>query len=115
MFHLNDTSNGYETIKPELQLIAATVQWNEAYLEQQKKIDLLIDMQDVEVSGDVEPQYTSISRLTPVLQVYVQRVPFDPVKKSSFRRKRPCLALQNGAVLSSDENHQLLNDSRYHP
>ena len=59
---------------------------------QQKRILLLIAAHNVEVSGDVEPQYTSISRLPPVLQVHAQRVQFDPVKKSSFRRKPPCLA-----------------------
>ena len=48
-------------------------------------LDGAYDVQDVEVGGDVEPQYTSISRLPPVLQVHVQRVQFDPVKKSSFK------------------------------
>ena len=48
-------------------------------------LDGAYDVQDVEVGGDVEPQYTSISRLPPVLQIHVQRVQFDPVKKSSFK------------------------------
>ncbi len=48
-------------------------------------LDGAYDVQDVEVGGDVEPQYTSISRLPPVLQVHVQRVQFDLVKKSSFK------------------------------
>ena len=48
-------------------------------------LDGAYDVQDVEVGGDVEPQYTSISRLPPVLQVHVQRVQFDPIKKSSFK------------------------------
>ena len=48
-------------------------------------LDGAYDVQDVEVGGDVEPQYTSISMLPPVLQVHVQRVQFDLVKKSSFK------------------------------
>ena len=48
-------------------------------------LDGAYDVQDVEVGGGVEPQYTSISRLPPVLQIHVQRVQFDPIKKSSFK------------------------------
>ena len=46
---------------------------------------LLMNVQDVEVCGDVEPQYASIGRSLPILQVHVQRVQFDPIKKSSFK------------------------------
>ena len=85
MFYFDDTSNGYGIMELELQLTATTVPWSEVYLLQQMKICLLINVQDIEAGGNVEPQHTSISRLRPVLQVHVQRVQFDPVKKSSFR------------------------------
>ena len=48
-------------------------------------LDGAYDVQDVEVGGGLEPQYTSISQLPPVLQVLVQRVQFDPEKKSVFK------------------------------
>ena len=48
-------------------------------------LDSAYDVQDVEVGGDVEPQYTSISQLPPVLQVLVQRVQFDTEKKTVFK------------------------------
>ena len=43
------------------------------------------DEQEVEIGGALEPQYTTISQLPPVLQVLVQRVQFDPAKKSTFK------------------------------
>lgn len=48
-------------------------------------LDGAYDVQDVEVGGDLEPQYTSISQLPPILQVHVQRVQFDMEKKSVFK------------------------------
>ena len=48
-------------------------------------LDGAYDVQDVEVGGDLEPQYTSISQLPPILQVHVQRVQFDMKKKSVFK------------------------------
>ena len=36
-FHFDDTSNDYGLIKLQFHLISANVQWNEAYLVQQKK------------------------------------------------------------------------------
>lgn len=48
-------------------------------------LDGAYDVQDVEVGGDLEPQYTSISQLPPILQVHVQRVQFDLEKKSVFK------------------------------
>lgn len=48
-------------------------------------LDGAYDVQDVEVGGDLEPQYTSISQLPPVLQVHVQRVQFDMEKRSVFK------------------------------
>ena len=48
-------------------------------------LDGAFDVQQVEVGGSLEPQYTTISQLPPVLQVLVQRAQFDPEKKSSFK------------------------------
>lgn len=48
-------------------------------------LDAAYDVQEVEVGGNFEPQYTSISQLPPVLQIHVQRAQFDQEKKSSFK------------------------------
>lgn len=48
-------------------------------------LDGAYDVQEVEVGGALEPQYTTISQLPPVLQVHVQRAQFDPEKKASFK------------------------------
>lgn len=48
-------------------------------------LDGAYDVQDVEVGGELEPQYTSISQLPPILQIHVQRVQFDMEKKTVFK------------------------------
>ena len=48
-------------------------------------LDGAYDVQDVEIGGNLEPQYTSISQLPPILQVHVQRVQFDMEKRSVFK------------------------------
>ena len=48
-------------------------------------LDGAFDVQEVEVGGSLEPQYTTISQLPPVLQIMVQRVQFDPEKKTPFK------------------------------
>ncbi|MCJ1311014.1 ubiquitin-specific protease ubp2 [Agyrium rufum] len=48
-------------------------------------LDGAFDVQEVEVGGKMEPQYTTISQLPPVLQILVQRAQFDPEKKQSFK------------------------------
>ena len=48
-------------------------------------LDGAYDVQDVEVGGGVEPQYTSISVLPPILQVHVQRSLYDREKKAAFK------------------------------
>lgn len=48
-------------------------------------LDGAYDVQNVEVGGGVEPQYTSISQLPPVLQVHVQRSLYDREKKAAFK------------------------------
>ncbi|OGM39949.1 putative ubiquitin C-terminal hydrolase [Aspergillus bombycis] len=48
-------------------------------------IDGAFDVQKVSVDNSVAEQFSAISKLPPVLQVQVQRVQFDPVKKRSFK------------------------------
>lgn len=48
-------------------------------------LDGAYDVQEVEYGGAIEPQYTAISKLPPVLQILVQRAQFDSEKKSSFK------------------------------
>ena len=48
-------------------------------------IDGAFDVQKVMIDNAVAEQYGAICKLPPVLQVQVQRVQFDPVKKSSFK------------------------------
>ncbi|KAL1959884.1 hypothetical protein VTO42DRAFT_1029 [Malbranchea cinnamomea] len=48
-------------------------------------IDGAFDAQHVHVEGAEAEQYGAISKLPPVLQIQVQRVQFDQVKKTSFK------------------------------
>ncbi|KAJ5268298.1 hypothetical protein N7524_005757 [Penicillium chrysogenum] len=48
-------------------------------------IDGAFDIQKISVDNSVAEQFASISQLPPVLQIQVQRVQFDPVKKCSFK------------------------------
>ena len=48
-------------------------------------LDGAYDVQDVEIAGGVEPQYTSVSVLPPVLQIHVQRSLYDREKKAAFK------------------------------
>ncbi|KAL4921635.1 hypothetical protein BDW62DRAFT_197772 [Aspergillus aurantiobrunneus] len=48
-------------------------------------IDAAFDIQKVNVEDSVAEQYATISKLPPILQVQVQRVQFDAVKKRSFK------------------------------
>ncbi|KAL3479537.1 hypothetical protein BJX99DRAFT_255532 [Aspergillus californicus] len=48
-------------------------------------IDGAFDIQKVNVEDTVAEQYATISKLPPILQVQVQRVQFDAVKKRSFK------------------------------
>ena len=48
-------------------------------------LDETFDVQEVEVGGGMEPQYSTISRLPPVLQFHIQRAQYDLVRKQSFK------------------------------
>ena len=48
-------------------------------------LDGAFDVQDVEIGGDIEPQYATISQLPPVLSILIQRAQFDPKTKTTFK------------------------------
>ncbi|KAJ5638100.1 hypothetical protein N7490_007979 [Penicillium lividum] len=48
-------------------------------------IDGAFDVQKISVENAEAEQYGSITRLPPILQIQVQRVQFDPVKKTSYK------------------------------
>lgn len=48
-------------------------------------IDGAFDVQKVHVEGGIAEQFGSVSKLPPILQIQVQRVQFDAVKKTSFK------------------------------
>ncbi|KAL9101728.1 MAG: hypothetical protein Q9163_003050 [Psora crenata] len=48
-------------------------------------LDGAFDVQDVEVAGGTEPQYSTISHLPPVLQIHIQRAQFDPQAKKGYK------------------------------
>ena len=48
-------------------------------------LDGAFDIQEVEVGGAYEPQYTTLSQIPPILQVLVQRVQFDHQEKRPYK------------------------------
>ena len=48
-------------------------------------LDGAFDIQEVEVGGAYEPQYTTLSQIPPILQVLVQRVQFDHQEKKPYK------------------------------
>ncbi|KAI9651675.1 MAG: ubiquitin-specific protease ubp2 [Trizodia sp. TS-e1964] len=48
-------------------------------------LDGYFDMQKVDVEGTLSPQWHSITRLPPILQIQVQRVQFDSDTKTSYK------------------------------
>ncbi|KAL8738538.1 MAG: hypothetical protein Q9181_000698 [Wetmoreana brouardii] len=48
-------------------------------------LDGAFDVQEVEVEGSLRPQYTTITRMPPVLKIHVQRVQYDREKGSAFK------------------------------
>lgn len=48
-------------------------------------IDGAFDVQKISVENAEAEQYGSITRIPPILQIQVQRVQFDPVKKTSYK------------------------------
>lgn len=48
-------------------------------------LDGAFDEQEVEVEGSLRPQYTTITRIPPVLKIMVQRVQYDQKKATAFK------------------------------
>ena len=48
-------------------------------------LDGAFDVEDVAVAGSIEPKYSTISHLPPILQIHIQRVQYDPAKKRQFK------------------------------
>ena len=48
-------------------------------------LDGAFDQQEVEVGGAVEPQYTTISLLPPILQIHINRADFDREKQTNIK------------------------------
>lgn len=76
-------------------------------------IDGAFDVQKVEVDGAEVEQYGTISKLPPILQIQVQRVQFDQVKKASFKSTHH-LALKETIYLDRymDSNKHNLDERR---
>ncbi|OOQ82320.1 putative ubiquitin carboxyl-terminal hydrolase [Penicillium brasilianum] len=58
-------------------------------------IDGAFDVQKISVENGEAEQYGAITTIPPILQIQVQRVQFDPVKKSSFKSTHHLDLLQN--------------------
>ena len=48
-------------------------------------LDGAFDVEDVAVAGGIEPKYSTISHLPPVLQVHIQRGQYDSANKKQFK------------------------------
>lgn len=48
-------------------------------------LDGAFDQQEVEVGGTIEPQYTTISLLPPILQIHINRTDFDRGKQTNVK------------------------------
>ncbi|KAL8674918.1 MAG: hypothetical protein Q9168_000722 [Polycauliona sp. 1 TL-2023] len=48
-------------------------------------LDGAFDVQQVQVDGNVQPQYSAISQLPPVLNILVQRAQYDQKQRSTFK------------------------------
>lgn len=46
-------------------------------------LDVVFDEQEVEIDNALTPQYTSIKKLPPILQIQIQRTAYDPVKQQA--------------------------------
>ena len=48
-------------------------------------LDGAFDEEDVAVAGGIEPRYSTISHLPPILQIHIQRGQYDPRAKTQFK------------------------------
>lgn len=52
-------------------------------------LDVVFDEQTVDVENALTPQYASITKLPPILQIHIQRTDYDPVRKIGFKNRNP--------------------------
>jgi ubiquitin carboxyl-terminal hydrolase 25/28 len=52
-------------------------------------LDVVFDEQTVDVENAMTPQYASITKLPPILQIHIQRTDYDPVRKIGFKNRNP--------------------------
>ncbi|ESZ96696.1 hypothetical protein SBOR_2955 [Sclerotinia borealis F-4128] len=50
-------------------------------------LDVVFDEQQVHIDGTVQPQYASITKLPPILQVQIQRTRYDNVKHTAYKNR----------------------------
>lgn len=54
-------------------------------------LDVVFDEQVVDIANTVTPQYASINKLPPVLQIQIQRTAFDPVRQLPWKNRNPVI------------------------
>ncbi|TAQ87337.1 hypothetical protein B7494_g4308 [Chlorociboria aeruginascens] len=54
-------------------------------------LDIVFDEQTVEIDNTETPQYTSIHKLPPILQIQIQRTAFDSVKQTAWKNRNPVI------------------------
>lgn len=50
-------------------------------------LDVVFDEQQVHIDGTVQPQYASITKLPPILQVQIQRTRYDNIKHTAYKNR----------------------------
>ncbi|KAF7920098.1 hypothetical protein EAE99_008219 [Botrytis elliptica] len=50
-------------------------------------LDVVFDEQQVHIDGTIQPQYASITKLPPILQVQIQRTRYDNIKHTAYKNR----------------------------
>ncbi|QSZ31975.1 hypothetical protein DSL72_001544 [Monilinia vaccinii-corymbosi] len=50
-------------------------------------LDVVFDEQQVQIDGTVQPQFASITKLPPILQVQIQRTRYDNIKHTAYKNR----------------------------
>lgn len=54
-------------------------------------LDVVFDEQIVDIANTVTPQFASITKLPPILQIQIQRTAFDPVRQLPWKNRNPVI------------------------
>lgn len=54
-------------------------------------LDVVFDEQKVDIANTLTPQYASINKLPPILQIQIQRTAFDPVRQLPWKNRNPVI------------------------